>query len=148
MEIKRYRAAGGIVLQRGIVSGLDPQQTYVLLLDRPGRGEVRLPKGHIDGGESAEEAALRETVEEAGYRDLTIVADLGHQQVEYEYKGTHYLREERYFLMRLASNVQIQRNQVDTAQFQVRWVPLAEAGNQLTYEAEQQWVERALQCNG
>ena len=85
MEVRQYRAAGGVVLQQGVVPDLDPRQPYLLVLDRPSRNEVRLPKGHIDHGESAAEAALRETVEEAGYTDLEIVADLGEQIVEFDY---------------------------------------------------------------
>ena len=44
----------------------------VLLIERTvdGRHEVRLPKGHIDAGESAHQAALREVCEETGIDDL------------------------------------------------------------------------------
>ena len=49
----------------------------LLVLERPARGEVRLPKGHVEPGEAPREAALREVREEAGYADLEIVADLG-----------------------------------------------------------------------
>jgi 8-oxo-dGTP pyrophosphatase MutT (NUDIX family) len=143
MQSKQYRAAGGVVLQQGGVSGLDRERIYVLLLDRPSRNEVRLPKGHVDEGESAQEAALRETVEESGYADLELLSDLGDQIVEYDYKGTHYIRTERYFLFRLRSLAQLPRSETDAKQFNVRWTPLDEATDQLTYTAEQQWVERA-----
>ena len=73
----RYAAAGGVVVQRDVLQGLPAAETHLLLLDRPRRAEVRLPKGHIDPGESAEEAALRETCEESGYCDLDVLADLG-----------------------------------------------------------------------
>lgn len=148
MQIKRYRAAGGVVVQQGLVPDLDPQQVYVLVLDRPSRDEVRLPKGHIDPGESDETAALRETTEEAGYADLAVLADLGHQQVEYDYKGVHYVREERYFLMQLRSARCLPQSVEDVAQFQVRWVPADEVIAQLTFEAEKRWAERALSAFG
>jgi 8-oxo-dGTP pyrophosphatase MutT (NUDIX family) len=144
MQSKQYRAAGGVVLQRGIIRGLDAERPYVLLLDRPSRNEVRLPKGHIDEGESAQEAALRETVEESGYADLEVLSDLGEQRVEYDYKGIHYIRVERYFLFRLRSHVQLPRTETDARQFSVRWAPIDDAAHQLTYAAEQQWIERAL----
>ncbi|MFN2114867.1 MAG: NUDIX domain-containing protein, partial [Anaerolineae bacterium] len=81
----RYAAAGGVVVDGG----------RVLLLDRPSRGEVRLPKGHIEPDESSADAALRETAEESGYGDLRIEADLGNQLVSFEYEGQRYLRDER-----------------------------------------------------
>jgi 8-oxo-dGTP pyrophosphatase MutT (NUDIX family) len=143
MQSKQYRAAGGVVLQEGMIPELDQERIYVLLLDRPSRDEVRLPKGHIDEGESAQEAALRETVEESGYANLEVLSDLGDQLVEYDYKGTHYIRAERYFLFRLRSLAQLPRSETDAKQFSVRWAPLDEASDLLTYSAEQQWVERA-----
>jgi len=38
---------------------------------------VRLPKGHIELGEDAVTAAMRETKEESGITDLKLVKDLG-----------------------------------------------------------------------
>lgn len=143
MPSRQYRAAGGVVLQQGVIPELDTERLYVLLLDRPSRDEVRLPKGHIDDGESAPEAALRETVEESGYADLHILNDLGEQIVEYDYKGVHYIRTERYYLFQLRSLAQLPRNETDAKQFTVHWAPIDEAVDLLTYPAEQHWVERA-----
>jgi 8-oxo-dGTP pyrophosphatase MutT (NUDIX family) len=144
MQSKQYRAAGGVVVQRGIIPELDAGRDYVLLLDRPSRNEIRLPKGHIDEGESTQEAALRETIEESGYADLEVLSDLGEQTVEYDYKGIHYRRTEHYFLFRLRSLAQLPRSEVDARQFTIRWTPIDDAANQLTYTAEQQWIKRAL----
>ncbi len=144
MKTIRYRSAGGIVTQRNILSHLPSEETHLLLLDRPSRAEVRLPKGHIDPGENAEEAALRETCEEAGFCDLRILADLGWRTVEFDYKRAHYIREERYFLMQLLSARQTARPPKDAKQFQVLWAPLATAGKRLTFEAERLFVEDAV----
>lgn len=146
MKTVRYRAAGGVVTQQNILDHLPASGTYLLLLDRPGRSEVRLPKGHIDPGESAEEAAVRETCEEAGYSDLRILADLGLRTVEFDYKGAHYIRDERYFLMQLLSARQKPRPPKDAKQFQVLWVPSAIASSHLTFAAEQQFVEDAVRA--
>jgi 8-oxo-dGTP pyrophosphatase MutT (NUDIX family) len=116
-----------------------------MLLDRPSRNEVRLPKGHIEDGESPSVAALRETAEEAGYDDLEIVADLGEQVVEFDYKGHHYVRNERYFLMRLRSERQCERSPKDAAQFTVRWATMDSVLEELTYQAEEDAVRRALE---
>jgi 8-oxo-dGTP pyrophosphatase MutT (NUDIX family) len=129
-----YHAAGGVVIHRD----------RMLLLDRPHRGEVRLPKGHVEKGESAERAALRETAEESGYADLSIIADLGEQTVEFDHKGEHVTRHERYFLMRLLSERPFPRSVKDAAQFHVLWVALAEAPDLLTYEPEKAMARRAI----
>ncbi len=144
MKTIRYNAAGGIVAQRDILDHLPAAETFLLLLDRPSRAEVRLPKGHIDPGESAAEAALRETGEETGFGDLRILADLGRRTVEFDYKGAHYIREERYFLMKLLSPRQITRPPKDAKQFQVLWEPLDRAGQRLTFEAERLFVADAV----
>jgi len=134
-KIKRYNTAGGVVIHDG----------KMLLLDRPGRREVRLPKGHIEAGETAEAAALRETAEESGYDDLAIVNDLGSQLVEFNYQDKHYVRNERYFLMHKLSDHQTLRTAEDAQQFQALWVQLHEAAERLTYEAEQQVARKAIQ---
>jgi 8-oxo-dGTP pyrophosphatase MutT (NUDIX family) len=134
MGEKRYAAAGGIVIDDG----------HMLVLDRPSRGEVRLPKGHIEAGEDAAETALRETMEESGYADLGIVTDLGSQVVEFEYEGSHVVRTEHYFLLHLHSQTQVKRGKQDTAQFQPVWLPLDQVAEQLTYLAEQEVARRAI----
>jgi 8-oxo-dGTP pyrophosphatase MutT (NUDIX family) len=136
MAKQRYAAAGGVVIREG----------RMLLLDRPDRGEVRLPKGHIDSGEAAAETAVRETAEESGYDDLAIVADLGTQVVEFDYKGDHYIRQETYYLLRLRSDRTAIRSRKDETQFFPVWVPLAEAPEQLTYAAEQEFARRAIRA--
>ncbi len=140
----RYAAAGGVVVQRDVLQDLPAAETHLLLLDRPRRAEVRLPKGHIDPGESAEEAALRETCEESGYCDLDVLADLGRRTVEFEYKGRHYERDDHYFLMRLLSARQIARPASDARQFRVVWAPLSEACGRLTFEIEQLFAQDAV----
>lgn len=137
MRAIRYTAAGGVV-----VSPLRGGAERVLILRRPSRDEVRLPKGHIEKGESARETALREVAEESGYADLGIIADLGHQMVEFDYKGTHVIRDERYFLMHLGSARRIERQDKEL-QFIPVWLSWDEALKELTFEAEREWVRRA-----
>lgn len=144
MGIRQYQAAGGVVIQKGVIPGLDETRPYLLLLDRPDRDEVRLPKGHIDPGENAQETALRETEEEAGFADLVVLADLGSSQVEFDYKGNHYIRDEHYFLMALRSPSQNQRPANDAEQFHPLWVELDEAVSRLTFPPEQEVARKAV----
>jgi 8-oxo-dGTP pyrophosphatase MutT (NUDIX family) len=47
-----------------------------VVLRRNARGEYLFPKGHLEAGETAEQAALREVAEETGV-EAEIVGDLG-----------------------------------------------------------------------
>ena len=130
----RYSTGGGVVF-RG---------NQVLLLARPKKGEIRLPKGHIDPGEEPAETALRETAEETGYADLEIVADLGQTLVQFEYKGRSCLRTEFYYLMELKSDRQTNRSQQDSTQFDPFWCSESEGLQLLTFVEEKTVLEKAL----
>jgi len=116
----------------------------VLVLARPSRREVRLPKGHLDPGETPQQTARREIDEEAGFRGLKLLADLGQQEVEFDYQGRHYQREERYFLF-LREGAQTPDHPPEP-QFRPLWLSWEEAAQQLTYAAEREWLRRARQA--
>jgi 8-oxo-dGTP pyrophosphatase MutT (NUDIX family) len=137
MHTIRYQAAGGVVMHDG----------KILLLDRPARGEVRLPKGHVEPGESPQETALREVREEAGYADLEIVADLGTITNHFTVpaRDRDVVRDETFFLMRLGSDEPFQRDEHDASQFNALWVPFDDALACLTFESERDFARRAIQ---
>ncbi len=125
-----YHAAGGVVVF----------QEKVLLLNRPSRGEIRLPKGHIEPHEEASKAAKREIEEESGYTHLEIITDLGIQSVAFEFEGKQIVRTDHYFLMKLTNK----SNKLDGEnQFEAVWYSWDEAEAQLTFEIEREWVRRA-----
>ncbi|MEK7079665.1 MAG: NUDIX domain-containing protein [Patescibacteria group bacterium] len=71
MESVRTRSAGGIVIgDGGTVALVQSRNSHMWMF----------PKGHIDPGESDEDAARREIMEEAGLDNLELLDDLG----EYE----------------------------------------------------------------
>jgi 8-oxo-dGTP pyrophosphatase MutT (NUDIX family) len=112
----------------------------VLVLRRPRRGEVRLPKGHVEPGETLQNAALRETCEESGYASLVLLNDLGEQIVEFDYAGKHFVRAEHYYVMALDEEDTLVSGE---SQFEPEWLTWDEALTELTYEAEREWVRRA-----
>jgi 8-oxo-dGTP pyrophosphatase MutT (NUDIX family) len=130
-----YQAAGGVVIR----------DRKILVLERPERAELRLPKGHIEQGESDVEAALREVREESGYAELSVVSDLGTQQVRFLHpdQEREVVRAEHYFLMRLRADAQIQW-EAQELQFRPVWMPIEEAMVQLSFESEREYVRRAL----
>ena len=131
-KIDRYIAAGGVIVR----------DERILVLRWPSRHEVRLPKGHVEPGETVPEAALREVTEESGYTNLEIAADLGSQRVVFDDEGRHVVRTERYFLMKLAGETEGLPGGGE-AKFDPMWVTWDEALDVLTFEAEREWVRRA-----
>ena len=136
--VVRYVAAGGVVVHDG----------RVLVLRRPSRGEVRLPKGHVEQYELPQAAALREVAEESGYADLEVVADLGEQVVEFDVGDTHTIRHERYFLMRLRSERQIVRPGDDDDKFTPEWLSWDDAIAGLVFDEERRWLVVARESEG
>jgi 8-oxo-dGTP pyrophosphatase MutT (NUDIX family) len=138
LPIREYASAGGVVVRD---SG-----ERVLVLLRHGRSgpdahpEIRLPKGHIEPGENPQQAALREVYEEAGLSNLEILADLGHQTVEFNWQGHHYIRHESYFLMHTPSDIHYSDPE---EQFVRLWLTWEESLARLSFEAEREWVRRA-----
>jgi 8-oxo-dGTP pyrophosphatase MutT (NUDIX family) len=135
----RYTAAGGVVVA----------EDRVLILRRPSRGEVRLPKGKVEPDEDALETALREVREEGGFADLEVVVDLGALTNEFDTidedgSTIHMVRDEHYWLMRLTSPSRYQRPPEDEEDFLPDFLPVDEALEALTYDAEKEWVRRAL----
>jgi 8-oxo-dGTP pyrophosphatase MutT (NUDIX family) len=138
MSIKTYTAAGGVLL--------DPPGEQVLLLIRPSRDEVRLPKGHVEAEESVRETALREVSEESGFDDLEILSDLGEQLVVFPLEENIIKRTEYFYLMRARTLHRHPRPQLDAAQFVTHWASWQEAREHLTFDAEREWLSRAHQA--
>lgn len=128
----RYRAAGGVVAAGD----------RVLVLRRASRGDVRLPKGHVEDGESDQVAAVREVTEESGFERLVVDGDLGLQIVEFDHDRRHWVRTERYFLMSLADG-EVTPTGPGEAHFEPVWLEWADAMDMLTFDAEREWVRRA-----
>jgi 8-oxo-dGTP pyrophosphatase MutT (NUDIX family) len=133
-------SAGGVVLRS---TGPVPEVALAEQIDRNSRSRtVRLPKGKPDPGESLEQTALREVLEETGL-SAEITGSLG--QVIYRYfeqdEGRHVNKRVHFFLMRCLGGDIGQR---DGEMERVYWVPLHEAAQRVTFETEREILERAV----
>jgi len=130
----RYASAGGVVVWGD----------QVLLVRKKLMPEIRLPKGHIEPGESRAAAALREVAEETGYTRLRIIADLGRLENSFRKPdGVFVTRDESFFLMELEDEARSPQPPADEARFEVMWVALEDADELLTFEAEREFLRRA-----
>jgi 8-oxo-dGTP pyrophosphatase MutT (NUDIX family) len=130
----REFSAGGVVVRR--FHG----RPFVAAVRIKGGTVLALPKGHIDEGESAAEAAAREVREEAGV-EATLVEKLGDVRYWYQRDGERVLKVVSFFLFRYRSgSVRNHDHEVDSAE----WVPLEEAPRLLAYRGEREMAELAM----
>ncbi|HEY1569341.1 MAG TPA: NUDIX domain-containing protein [Solirubrobacteraceae bacterium] len=105
-----------------------------------GRKVLGLPKGHLDGDETPEQAARREVAEEAGVTG-ELVDELGDVTYRYERRGRRIAKTVRFFLFEyLSGSVENHDHEIEEA----RWMPLEQAARELTYSGEREMVQRAL----
>ena len=65
-RVKRESSAGGVVVRMD-------QGRPLFLLIRDSYGNWGFPKGHLERGERADTAALREVMEETGLRSVSVI---------------------------------------------------------------------------
>lgn len=93
MSRELVRAAGGVVYTYGTDGAL------LLLLIQDRHRSWTLPKGHLERGESEEQAAVREVAEETGV-DCTLEQLLGRVQYPIFKRGAWRDKQVAYFLAR------------------------------------------------
>ncbi|HEX4011730.1 MAG TPA: NUDIX hydrolase [Solirubrobacteraceae bacterium] len=128
-------SAGGVVVRGDDVIVIVPVKRAA-----DGRRVVGLPKGHLDVDETPEQAAAREVAEETGV-DAELIDELGDVLYRYDRKGRRVNKVVRFYLFEYRSgDVADHDHEIEEA----RWVPLREAGGELTYDGEREMVQRAL----
>lgn len=119
------RAAGGIVT-RAVAGG----RVEVACIYRESRGDWTFPKGKLDEGETFEQAAIREVLEETGM----------HCRVERFVGTTNYTHRKgrpkivAYYLMRHDEGVFEPNEEVDV----LVWLPLEQVRAHLTWDRDQE----------
>jgi 8-oxo-dGTP pyrophosphatase MutT (NUDIX family) len=107
-----------------------------------------LPKGLVDPGEKALEAALREVREETGITasSITKLADIKYMYVRAWSDGERVFKIVSFYLLRYESG------EIDDISQDMRvevaralWVPLADAPKLLAYKGEKQMARQALE---
>jgi len=129
----RATSAGGVVHRTA------PAGTEIALVHRLKPALWALPKGTPQAGETLEETALRETREETG---LEVEIEQPITSIRYFFvRGrTRFAKTVHFFLMRpVGGDLSLHDHEFD----EVRWWPLEEAIELVTYPTERSVLERA-----
>ncbi len=154
----REISAGGVVLRKQEegwwIAAIEPADSPVVADDkkRVARGKAKavlcLPKGLVDPGEKALEAAVREVREETGISVEPIVklADIKYIYVRSWGDREHVFKIVSFYLFRYKSG------KIDTISDDMRievaralWVRLEDAPRLLAYQGEKQMARKALE---
>jgi 8-oxo-dGTP pyrophosphatase MutT (NUDIX family) len=129
-------SAGGLVVD---LAGEVPRAAIIGRTDRQGRLLWSLPKGHIEAGETAEQAAVREVAEETGISG-EILAELGTIDFWFIAEGRRVHKTVQHYLMRATGGT---LSDADVEVTEVAWVPLPQLRAQLAYPDERGLVDTA-----
>jgi len=116
---------------------------HFLLIKDP-YGKWGLPKGHLEGEETVEEAAVREVGEETGLTDLEMGPSLGTIDWHFRLKGDLIHKFCEYFLM--ASPEGDTRPEVEEGITECRWLTVPDAITAVAYDNARQIIERAAEA--
>ena len=128
-------SAGGVVVRGEDVAVIVPRRRAA-----DGRRVLALPKGHVDPGETAPQAASREVREETGL-ETRLVEKLGDVRYFYQREGRRVAKVVAFYLFEyVAGDVADHDHEIEEA----RWLSVARAARELTYKGEREMVQRAL----
>ncbi len=137
--IRRELSAGAVLVRR--MRG----RNWVAVTRPRGKppGTWTLPKGLVEPGEPAADAALREAAEETGV-SARIACKLGDVRYVYTWEGDRVFKVVSFFLA-LGSRGRIGElpDGMEVEVAEARWLPLDEAVDSLAYPGERDMAERA-----
>ncbi len=131
VSVNPIRAAGGILWRS--TAGSKGDSIEVAVIHRPRYDDWSIPKGKLNSGEIEIEGAVREVLEETGYRPI-IVSPLG--EVTYLKEGRPKFV--RYWSMRAEGGVFTPGREVD----ELKWLPVDEAEALVTTERDRELLQR------
>ena len=124
------KSAGGIVLNIN----------KEILIVNQNHDSWSLPKGHIDPGETAFEAAKREIYEESGVEDLKYIKDLGcYERYKIALDGGEDKEELKKIHLYLFTTKQMKLQPIDPMNPEAKWGSIDEVYDLLTHQIDKDY---------
>jgi 8-oxo-dGTP pyrophosphatase MutT (NUDIX family) len=133
-------SAGGLVVK---VENGKPYVAVIARRNRAGKIEWCLPKGHLERGETAETAAMREIAEETGILGQ-IVSPLASIDYWFSSGDRRVHKVVHHYLLEFVEGDITVENDPDQEAEDAAWFPLAEVSRVLAYPNERRVVAIAL----
>lgn len=132
-------SAGGIVVD---FETAELNVAIIARINRAGRLEWCLPKGHLEGDETAAEAARREIAEETGVSG-SVIAPLGSVDYWFSVSGNRIHKVVHHFLLRATEGTITVENDPDQEAVEAAWFPLDRLHETLSFANERRIVAAA-----
>ena len=132
-------SAGGVVVDR---ADDELRVAIIARLNRGGRLEWCLPKGHPENQENHEEAAVREIEEETGIQGQ-VLAPLGSIDYWFTVSGHRVHKTVHHYLLRATGGYLTIENDPDHEAVDVAWVKLADLSKRLSFPNERRIADLA-----
>lgn len=128
----------------------DNLQLLVIHKEWPdGKEHFVLPKGHIEGDETLEQTARRETTEESGYTDFKLLGYIGSSTYELDWSEIQ-IKTDHYYLAILQSEDKVKtepEQYEDGVIVENLWVDLEEGFKLLTFENQKEIHNKIRELN-
>lgn len=135
--MSRQFSAGGAVFKK-----TSEGVYWIVIKPRPSSlfpsNRFALPKGHLESGESSEQAAVREVLEETGVT-AKIVSKVGVSKYPFKVGSEKIFKVVSYFLMEYVSGELSENEEVE----ELLWLPFEEAKKKLTYSDDKKILQSA-----
>ena len=113
-------------------------------LNRGGRSAWCVPKGHPEGDETSEQAAVREIAEETGLV-AEVLEHLGDIVYEFQTPEKTIVKTVHHFLLQQVGGELSIENDPDHEAVDVQWFALDELEKQLTHENEKKLARKVIE---
>lgn len=125
-EVVREPTAGGVIFRRNQKNDIE------ILLIQDAKNRWTVPKGHIEEGESAKEAAGREVKEETGLKEIKVLSWLGKINFRYRRTSSLVLMTTEIFLIKALGDT----DALEPEEWMngIAWFSTAEALDKIEYE--------------